>query len=266
MKVKTIKLYLCGLKSYHVDLGLSATAFSDVRLERVIRGIKREYAEPGRRARSPLTRDCLLQVLRRLRQPTYKNATLRAAFTLAFAGFLRVGEFTYERADLNLGPNFRNWFLTRSSVRISRDQSHMSLYLPASKTDPFRQGVEIIIAASRDEACPIAAMVNLQNMDRRRNAQDPLFTADNHLLLPFTRQYVVQSLRTLATAAGLGEGSWNSHSFRRGAATWAAEVGIPEHQIQALGRWSSSAYRSYIDTSREDRITLSRRFQRPQPS
>ena len=262
VKAKTIKLYLCGLKSHHVDLGLPTSAFLDVRLERVIRGFKHEHAEPGRRARSPLTRDCLLKVLRYLWQPTYKNATLRAAFTLAFASFLQIGEFTYSKADLDLGPNFRNWFLTRSSVRVSRDLSHMSVHLPASKTDPFRQGVEIIIAASKDEACPIVAMVNLQNMDQHRHPLDPLFIANCHRRLPFTREYVVSNLHTLATAAGMGGGTWNGHSFRRGAATWAAEAGIPEVQIQALGRWSSSAYKSYIETSREDRITLSRRFQR----
>lgn len=140
----------------------------------------------------------------------------------------------------------------------------MAVFFPASKTDPFRLGVEIIIAPSGEEACPIAAMVNLQDIDGGRSPLAPLFIADHHRLSPFTREYVVHSPRTLATAAGLGKGAWNGHSFRWGAATWAAEAGIPEPQIQALGRWSSSAYKSYIETPREDRITLCRRFQRPQ--
>ena len=265
VKVKTMKLYLCGLKSYHTDLGFPVSAFHDDRLERVIRGIKREHAEPGRRDRSPLTRDCLLRILRHLRQPSFSNYTLKAAFTLAFAGFLRVGEFTYQRADLDLGPAFRNWHLTKSSIRISEDGSYMSVNLPASKTDPFRQGVDIMIAASGDEACPVRAMRDLYRVDQRRQPLDPLFTADPHRRLPFTREHVVNQLRRLAIAAGLGAGSWNGHSFRRGAATWAAEVGIPEHQIQALGRWTSAAYRSYIEPSREDWIAMSQRFQQSDP-
>ena len=266
VRVKSIKLYLCGLKSYHVDLGLPASAFQDERLERVMRGIKREHPEPDRRARTPLTRDLLLKILEQLchGRQTYNTLTLRAAFTLAFAGFLRVGEFTYHRADLDLGPLFRNWFLAKSCVRLSRNQSHMAVHLPASKTDPFRQGIEILIAASGDEACPVAAMANLQQADRHRGPLEPLFTADQFRKTPFTREYVVGQLRSIATAAGLGMGSWNGHSFRRGAAMWAAEVGLPEQQIQALGRWSSSAYRAYIETPREDRIALSRRFQHPQ--
>lgn len=121
VKVKTKKLNLSGLKSYQVDRGLPSTAFLDVRLERVMPGIKREFVEPGRQASSPLTRGCLLRVLRCLSQLTYKNVTNQMTFALAFACFLRVGEFTYQSAELDLGPNFRSCFLTRSGVRISRD-------------------------------------------------------------------------------------------------------------------------------------------------
>ena len=261
VKVKTIKQYLSGLRSYHVDLGLPVVAFSDELLERVMRGIKRDHAEPDRRERTPLTRDHLLRILRKLHLPSYTSHTLKAAFTLAFAGFLRVGKFTYQTADLELGPHFRNWFLTKSSIKISRDRSHMSVYLPASKTDPFRHGVEIIVAATGDEAGAVRAMDEFLRADPHRSPLAPLFVADRARSTAFTREYVVNKLRALAMAAGLGAATWNGHSFRRGAATWAAEAGIAESQIQALGRWTSSAYKSYIETSREDRIALSHRFQ-----
>ena len=47
----------------------------------------------------------------------------------------------------------------------------------------------------------------------------------------FTREHVVHRLQELAITAGLHHGAWNGHSFRRGAATWAAEVGISETEI-----------------------------------
>jgi len=37
-------------------------------------------------------------------------------------------------------------------------------------------------------------------------------------------------------------GNFSTHSFRIGAATVAARNEIPDHLIQALGRWSSNAY------------------------
>ena len=82
----------------------------------------------------------------------------------------------------------------------------------------------------------------------------------------FTREYIVEKLDTLGTNSGLGVASWNSNSFRRGAAPWAAEVGLPEAQIQTLGRWrSSDSYKAYIEYLQEEQIPLSKRFQGTQP-
>ena len=94
VKIKTLKLYLGGIKSYQLDLGIDCSAFGDPRLERTIQGIKRDQQEPELRQRSPLTRPYLLRLLTCLPQavPNYDNIVLHAAFTLAFAGFLRVEE------------------------------------------------------------------------------------------------------------------------------------------------------------------------------
>ena len=116
VKVKTMKLYLAGIKSYQLDLGIDCNAFADPRLERTIQGIKRDHNEPDRQPRSPLTRSYLLQILRTLQMSSYEDIVIRAAFTLAFAGFLRVGAFTYRGTDLELGPAFSNWFLTKGSI------------------------------------------------------------------------------------------------------------------------------------------------------
>lgn len=50
-----MKLYLCGLKSYQLDLGVECTSFADPRLDRTLQEIKRDHAEPDRHERKPLT-------------------------------------------------------------------------------------------------------------------------------------------------------------------------------------------------------------------
>jgi len=261
VKVKNLKLYLSGLKSYHLDLGIEYTAFSDPRLERTIQGMKRDHNEPERRVRTPLTRPALLRILSHLSAANYDYIVLHYAFTLAFAGFLRVGEFTYRETDMHLGVSYSKWYLTKQNIRMAEDETYMELTLSASKTDPFHKGMTLTIAASSNIGCPVQAMKRLQTTDHHRSPASPLFCIGRYQQQAFTRQHVVKSLQALAITAGLEQGAWNGHSFRRGAATWAAEMGIPEGDIQILGRWRSDAYKVYIEYSRNDRISLSKRFQ-----
>jgi len=111
-----MKLYLTGIKSYQLDFGIDCTAFSNPQLVRTLQGIKRDHSEPARHKQTPLTRSHLLCMLTHLGSLDYNDTVTRAAFLLAFEGFLRIGEFTYRTVDLQMGPAFHNWFLTKSSV------------------------------------------------------------------------------------------------------------------------------------------------------
>jgi len=81
--------------------------FDSLLLLRVIRDIKRRQGDDVSRERKAITRDVLLNVLSTFDASTRLGATLHAAFCLAFAGFLRTGEFTWETHDLN-DANFAN--------------------------------------------------------------------------------------------------------------------------------------------------------------
>lgn len=180
--------------SYH---DLSAFHLPD--LERMIAGVRRLRGEAGTQERRPITEDLLLQMLPHLGQRTREGATLYAAFCLAFAAFLRKGEFTYISKDRD-AADFNQWFLTRRSVRLFED--HLELTLPASKTDPFRRGITLTIAASGDDACPVQA---IRHLFRRWKAQldSPLFETAGG----FTRVW-----RTWPTTSS----SWGSKATTQG--------------------------------------------------
>ena len=255
-KNKTIKAYITGVRSMHVDMGYGdLSAFHSPQLERVIAGLRRMRGEAGTRERRPITKDLLLQMLPYFDRKTREGVTLHASFCLAFAAFLRVGEFTYSAKDLE-DPDFSQWFLTRRSVTLHED--HLELTLPASKTDPFRQGITLTIAASGDEACPVEAIRQLFKWEAPSNS--PLFQWDN----AFTRQLVTNKLREVLALLGV-EGHYSGHSFRRGAATSAREAGLSSEEIQLLGRWKSDAYRLYIVTHPAHILAASRRHQRRPP-
>jgi len=110
----------------------------------------------------------LLSILCHLPPSEYDNIVLRAAFTLVFAAFLGVGEFTYRTDDKELGHSFPRWYRTKRSIKVSDDGTYMELSIPASKTDPFRKGMMITIAATKDEGCPVRAMKQLQVNDHHQ--------------------------------------------------------------------------------------------------
>ena len=68
-------------------------------------------------------------------------------------------------------------------------------------------------------------------------------------MLPLTRPVFTQHVQRALSEAGIPDsGRYMSHSFRIGAATTAAEAGVPAWLIKTMGRWSSDAYQVYIRT------------------
>ena len=47
--------------------------------------------------------------------------------------------------------------------------------------------------------------------------------------------------------AGLSPEDYSWHSFRRGAAVFAFELGLADSAVQLLGDWSSSAFKHYLE-------------------
>ena len=258
----TIKSYLTGLKSAHIDIGfvIFDDSFFHPMLQRVVAGIRKLRGEANTHEREPLTRGLLLRVLPLLDTSTQYGATLHAAFCLAFAGFLRIGEFTYSKNDLS-DPEFDRWHITRGSVTLHKD--HMELSLPSSKTDPFRRGILLTIAAADDDACPVRSLRHLLERFPTDSLSAPLFFTSSREY--FTRQFVIDTLRALLARLGI-DGHFSGHSFRRGAATWARIAGLSEEEIMLLGRWKSDSWRLYVKTHPSYIIAVSRRHQRRLPS
>ena len=251
----TIRNYLTGLRSAHIDYGYGALdAFYDDRVQREVDGIRRLRGEAERKEREPVRREILLKILRTLNTSSLFGATMHAAWCLAFAAFLRLGEITYTSSDI--AADFASWHVTRRSVTLHQD--HMELSLPSSKTDPFRRGINLLISAAGDEACAVRSVHRLLTQFPAPLSAPLFFTSSD----PFTKQQVIGTLRSALAQVGIKPGHYSGHSFRRGAATSAKDAGLTDSEIQMLGRWKSSSYRLYIDTHPSHILRASRRLQR----
>ena len=245
----TIKAYLSAARHLHISSGFPEPRLGDMpRLSQIMKGIKSHQAKQGRKPkpRLPIT-PAILQKIRKeiFKNPSFNNKMLWATCTLCFFGFLRSGEICVpSEQEYDAGAH-----LSFSDVAIDNfsSPSTMQVRIKASKTDPFRIGVDIYLGRASSGLCPISAM--LQYLSVRGGESGPLFRSDDGK--PLTRPRFVEELRGVLQAANVPSSHYSGHSFRIGAATTAAECGIPDSTIQLLGRWESSAYLLYVRTPRE---------------
>lgn len=167
-----------------------------------------------------------------------------AASTLAYFGFLRSAEFTVPSLSA-FNPDIH---LTVDDIAVDSHTSPscLQLTIKASKTDPFRKGCCLYIGLGRLPLCALSAIMNY--LPLRGQSPGPLFLLSSGQ--PLSRTLLTHWLKDIFAAAGI-QGSFSSHSFRIGAATVAAQMGVPDHLIQAVGHWNSDAYKLYIRTPAE---------------
>ena len=148
--------------------------------------------------------------------------------------------------------------LSFSDVAVDsvHDPKVLRVHLKASKTDPFRVGVNLFIGRTRNSLCPVTAV--LCYMVARGRGSGPFFRFENGS--PLTRSKFVDKVKEALSIAGVDCTTYSGHSFRIGAATTAARRGISDATIKMLGRWKSSAYQVYIKTPREQLASYSHRL------
>lgn len=243
-----------ALKSWHTDVGMDAKGFG-TQLERILRGVKRLRGIPAPQATLPIQLPLLRKMLMQL-PLVHQGVNLQmyqAAFTLAFACFLRSGEIVH-------GPFMPQFHLSVGSVVFAGNYSYAIITLPASKSDPFRQGVKMVAPATGGIECPVLA---LRAITQHRSASLPLF--HNTATQTFNRSQFIKTVHKCLSLCNVSPNGFSGHSFRRGAATWASRVGFTEEEIKVLGRWNSDCVRRYIDRTAEQRCTLASRLFQDNP-
>lgn len=248
----TIKSYLAGVRNLYVERGLGnpLTRLNGqpmLSLELVLRGIKKQ-CKPVTPKRLPVTCDVLNTLCQALNGQIfdmYTDLLMKAACCAAFFGFLRCGEFTTDQNTFNPETN-----LCLEDLRLSVKGDEAHLLLKTSKTDPFREGVIIPLHAMNHAICPVQAFKSFLPCRLQLSTLPgmPLFLLQDGNAL--SRHRFLGMFSTVCERSGINPAGYSGHSFRVGAATSAAASKVPDHLVQALGRWSSSCYKTYIRTSK----------------
>ena len=231
-----VKMHLAAIKHFSVTSGYMTPFNTFNRLYLLTKGIRRQQGStrsvPKRLPITPYLLRIMAQNLFNSSRFYEDKIMLWAAILLAFYGFLRISEYTSTHKK-QFDPNIT--LLVRD---VSLRHGQAEVHIKASKTDPFREGVCVRIAANNTPLCPIKALSEFLAIHPSGNG--PLFVFRNGTFL--TRKDLNDVLHS--TTDGLANIS--SHSLRIGAASTAAAMGCPKWLIQGMGRWTSDCFRRYI--------------------
>lgn len=251
----TIKCYLAAVRHLHIAEGYGDPLISRMaRLEQVLKGVKSTQAKGIRKkVRLPITPELLLKLkgVWSREGSDRDGGMLWAAASLCFFAFLRSGEISVpSNSAYDAGAHLSFNDVATDSLESPQI---LKIRLKASKTDPFRVGVDVYVGRTDNALCPVTAV--LTYMTARGQGPGPLFVFQNGT--PLTRARFVVRLREALGSAGVDQSAYSGHSFRSGAATTAARQGISDSTIKMLGRWKSSAYQLYIKTPKEQLASIS---------
>lgn len=202
-------------------------------VQATIRGSRKVRADPVNR-KLPLRPDhlaCFVKIARD--SGSYDD--------LLFAVILSCGFYACHRTGELVQKNDRTLFDSRKVIKrasLSFSQHRVQYHLPYHKADPFYRGT-LILLGSHEVGCPVQLLGEyVACRDMLHRCRSPLLLTEQGLHP--TRQWFDRKFFAIV------DRSFGGHSLRAGGATHYASLGLSEDVIQALGRWSSAAWKIYI--------------------
>jgi hypothetical protein len=255
LRVGTCKVYLAALVTRHTELGFhSPLDDAPPLLDRVLAGIKRwDAARIAAKPKLPITTAILRGMEAHLNLDVRSDSLLWAMMWTATAAMLRISEFTLAVGNnTDRSPAWQQLTLHSSDGSIidtftatrSADIQYAVLHLRASKTDPFRTGVDIIIASPTALQAIVRYISHLRLQRPRPTPSSPLFMTSD--ATPVKRSWLMKEVARLLRLVGHDPDRYSSHSFRKGGAVSLQERGVEDSLIRRTGRWKSDAFHSYV--------------------
>ena len=169
-----------------------------------------------------------------------KQLACWCAMLLAFFGCFRLS---------NLVPPSKSSFdplklLKRSDIKFEKE--FVLIFYKWSKTNQSSRKVAWIpICSVSDKRFNVKFFMQKLFKSVKVSSDDPLFSFDKNKF--HTKFSLIRLLDSCVFNAGLSVSDYSWHSFRRGSAVFAFELGLADSAVQLLGDWSSPAFKQYLE-------------------
>lgn len=184
-----------------------------------------------------------MQVSRSVCASQYQSYMFQAMCSMAFFGFLCIGEITVTKPQ-SIHSNLL--YLAHVTRQFCSKGEVVSLVVTFTnyKHNTNRNAFSLILHRQLN-ACPVQSFLDYLTV--RGSENGPLVI--NKDGSPVLRSDFGKVLCSVIRLCGLDPDRYKGHSFRIGAATYAAEQGHSDTQIRHMGRWKSDAFKKYIRIS-----------------
>jgi len=261
LKGATVSNYLAGIRMMHIVKGLDAPTLRSDFVQLVLTGKKNQDAADRLRGntnpeRQPVTPDILRLLKARLRESPHDKKDkiiFWTIFTLLFHGAFRGGELLCKNTTA-FDPAFT---LLKEDIRLcesSEQRKCIQVKIKMPKEDRDGRATILEVYETKSDICPISAFSKWEKVTARWEPRQPAFRAASGQ--PLTAARVNAVLKECL--AGYIPHKIRVHSFRSGAASAMASLGLSDEDIKAIGRWSSRAYEDYIKLPRVKRGKVAR--------
>ncbi|XP_035664563.1 mucin-2-like isoform X2 [Branchiostoma floridae] len=231
----TSKLSAIGFLHKLLDLPDPTQSFL---IQKLLIAIRKHRTPDGRIPISPTILKSLIDSLPILIASHYDQLLFKAMFLFAFYAMTRISEITTT-------PNSQHTLHLANLHIPSPAETHAPITVTFSTFKHSTPGQPASIAIQPQPGnlyCPVSSI--LEYLSLRGNRAGCLFLRSDGN--PVSQSYFTKTLKRCVTHVGLDTHNITPHSFRIGAATHAAQQGVPDHLLRSLGRWSSSAYVTYV--------------------
>ncbi len=244
--------YLAGVHTLHKFAGAPFPNLTSFFPKLVLRGLSKTNPHVPHQP-TPITPQILRDIYPLLNKSNPTHLIFWSAALICFFSFSR---------SANLFPPTKDAFspikhLCRSHIT----HSDVGLLVTFTFSKTLQAGGRVhqvpISQIPNSPLCPLLAYSLLISLVPAP-ASAPAFCIPTPLgFQPMTQPQFVKILRGFLLRLGLPAHLFAGHSFRRGGATWAFQSGVPGELIKLLGDWRSDAYLKYLNTTLQDKITVS---------
>ena len=171
----------------------------------------------------------------------YELFMFKAMCAMAFFAFLRIGEITVSKRDCVNGNLLQLDQVSREH-RGKGNVVSLIITFPSYKHN-YNQNLFPVVLNRQPKACPVQAFLDYVSV--RGTVHGPLFI--NHDGYPVLRSEFSKMLGSVIRLCNLLDPTrYKGHSFRIGAATYAAEPGVSDTKIRHLGRLKTDDFKKCI--------------------